>query len=81
MPRFQQRPVIVEANQFLPDSDDWPIGVKEHGEGWWVVWDVVQNRYVRVNAGDWIIVEIKGARYPCSDEVFRANYEPVPVEG
>lgn len=27
--------------------------------------------------GDWIIVGVKGERYPCKDDIFRASYEAV----
>lgn len=28
------------------------------------------------NPGDWIITGIKGEKYPCKDDIFRATYEP-----
>lgn len=27
------------------------------------------------NPGDWIITGIKGERYPCKDDIFRASYD------
>lgn len=27
--------------------------------------------------GDWIITGVKGERYPCKDDIFRATYEAV----
>jgi len=30
-----------------------------------------------VIAGDWIITGVKGEKYPCKDEIFKATYEPV----
>ena len=27
--------------------------------------------------GDWIITGIKGERYPCKDEIFKASYDPI----
>ena len=32
------------------------------------------------NAGDWIITGVKGEKYPCRDDIFRATYEPVETE-
>lgn len=29
------------------------------------------------NPGDWLITGVKGERYPCRDDIFRATYEPV----
>jgi hypothetical protein len=30
---------------------------------------------MRANPGDWVITGIKGERYPCKDDIFRATYE------
>lgn len=30
--------------------------------------------------GDWIITGVKGERYPCKDDIFRAMYEPADAE-
>lgn len=30
--------------------------------------------------GDWIITGVKGERYPCKDDIFRATYEPAEQE-
>lgn len=32
---------------------------------------------LKVTRGDWIIRGVKGERYPCKPDVFRATYEPV----
>ena len=32
------------------------------------------------NPGDWLITGVKGERYPCKDDIFRATYEPVEEE-
>lgn len=32
----------------------------------------------RANIGDWIIRTPAGEVYPCTDEVFKKNYAPVP---
>lgn len=32
---------------------------------------------MQVSPGDWIITGVKGEKYPCKDEIFRATYEPV----
>lgn len=31
--------------------------------------------------GDWIITGVKGERYPCKDDIFRATYEAVDDDG
>lgn len=30
--------------------------------------------------GDWIITGVKGERYPCKDDIFRATYDPADSE-
>jgi len=32
------------------------------------------------NVGDWLITGVKGEKYPCKDDIFRATYEPVELE-
>lgn len=32
---------------------------------------------MRAEPGDWIITGVKGERYPCKDDIFRATHEPV----
>lgn len=32
-------------------------------------------------AGDWIITGVKGERYPCKDDIFRATYEAIDDDG
>ena len=31
--------------------------------------------------GDWIITGVKGERYPCKDDIFRATYEAINADG
>ena len=42
-----------------------------HDHGWI---DTLEGGHV-VCPGDWIITGVRGERYPCKDEVFRATYE------
>jgi len=30
--------------------------------------------------GDWLITGVKGEKYPCKDDIFRATYEPAELE-
>lgn len=47
-------------------------------------WNQVQIRTLEGTMlavpGDWIITGVKGERYPCKDDIFRATYEPVDGE-
>lgn len=75
MPRFRKRPVIVEAQRYLPphqipasvscDAAGSPYVVTIHGQ-----WTLVAD-------GDWIITEPDGVHhYPCKPDIFEATYEP-----
>jgi hypothetical protein len=83
MGRYRQKPVVVEAEQFWPDTRPWPEGVyakvvtaADFGRG--------QKHTVhridtlkgtcKVDPGDWII---KGGRKPCKPDIFEATYEAV----
>lgn len=45
----------------------------DHG---WI--DTLEGGHV-VCPGDWIITGVKGERYPCKPDIFKATYEPVDV--
>lgn len=32
---------------------------------------------LKVSHGDWIIIGVKGEKYPCKPDIFEATYEPV----
>lgn len=32
---------------------------------------------MKANAGDYVIIGIKGEKYPCKEEIFKETYEPV----
>lgn len=48
-------------------------GVDMHDHGWIDTLEAGHN----VCPGDWIITGIKGERYPCKPDIFKATYEPV----
>lgn len=80
MAKFKKKPIEVEAEQFSPDIEPWPYGVREviHGDKtldyFWI--DTLEGGY-RVSPGDWIITGIEGERYPCKPGIFKKTYEPV----
>lgn len=81
MSKFRKRPVVIEAEQFLPGKSPWPKGVyvakagERQGEVKFQI-DTPEGPFV-VKPGDWIIVGIKGERYPCKPDIFEATYERV----
>lgn len=80
--KYRTRPREVEAfrweGQPLLDFPPWaqdPRYVSESGQ---VLYAYTKSGPVRVEQGDWLIL---GEReiYPCKDDVFQKNYEPVPI--
>jgi len=77
MPKFRKKPVVVEAEQWFPGKEVG--GVVERARGTYGYMKASEGKHI-VNAGDWVITRIEGEeewRYPCSDVMFRAKYEPV----
>jgi len=81
--RFRKKPVAIEAVQFNPHHHPWPDGVipwpkdgpQPKNMSWGYIETLEGNHHVI--AGDWIITGVKGEKYPCKDEIFKATYEPV----
>jgi hypothetical protein len=82
MTKFRKKPVIIDATQFFR---------AEAFDGKHVLLDGVETRvtpggrefFIRtlegdhlVSEGDWIIIGVKGERYPCKPDIFEATYEP-----
>ena len=81
MPKFRKKPVVIEAEQFVPDRMPWPDGVRYIGRDtkynsphYWI--NTLEGGHM-VNPGDWIITGVKGEKYPCKPDIFEATYEPV----
>ena len=83
MARFRKKPIEVEAEQFWPDKKPWPRGVEKRWPKPWVkgYWIETLEGWYEVSPGNWIITGIKGEKYPCGDDVFRATYEPIDEDG
>ncbi len=87
MPKFRKKPIIIEAEQFLPNSRQEfhvPVGVKlwpdEDGlqprDMSWGYIDTLEGR-MHVQSGDWIITGVNGEVYPCKPDIFEKTYERV----
>lgn len=90
--KFRKKPIVIEAEQFIPSNRPWPRGVYLAGSdphdplaardakkphNTPYVFDMPEGRLF-LKPGDWIITGVKGERYPCPQDVFEASYEPVP---
>ena len=80
MPQFRKKPVVINAEQFLPDLNRWPDGVEADGRsptGFSIgtLENTAQGH--EVTPGDWIIIGTKGEKYPCKADIFNEIYEAV----
>lgn len=82
MAKYRKKPIVVEAEQFFPSKKPWPEGVykiggelpgEETSDLFFRV-DTLEGP-LRVSEGDWIVVGIKGERYPVKPDIFSATYE------
>lgn len=73
--QFRKKPVVIAARQYVgPESG--PIeGVLVADDGTRYI-ETLEGRMV-VSPGDWVIVGVKGERYPCKPDIFAATYERV----
>ncbi len=70
MAKFRKRPIVVDAEQFRA-ADVFPEGERVP-----TYIDTLEGRML-VSDGDWIITGVKGEKYPCKPDIFKATYEPV----
>lgn len=81
--KFRKKPVVIDAEQFLPDENKIPDGVISDGNGdprkdqrySWIINTLEGNMYV--SYGDWVITGVNGEKYPCKPDIFEKTYEPV----
>ena len=77
MPFFRKKPIVIEANLWMGFKEGpHNLGIvpkDPDGTGWI---ETLEGGYI-VTPGDWIIIGIKGERYPCKPDIFDATYEPV----
>jgi hypothetical protein len=84
MSKYRKKPVVIEAFQFLPDSDGnyfrcrWPDYdelVGSCGKAGLLIKTLEGT--MRAVPGDWLIRGVKGEVYPCKPDIFEATYEKV----
>lgn len=78
--RFRKKPVEVEAIQWWPPGHvgHVPVIGVERGPRADQPWGVpTLEGFMVANPGDWIITDVKGEKYPCKPDIFKATYEPV----
>lgn len=79
MAKFRKRPVVIEAEQWLPGKR-----IKGVIEVTLLSDPGIPRQYIQtlegemeVSPGDWIITGVKGERYPCKPDIFAMTYEAV----
>lgn len=83
MAKFRKKPVVIEAVQITDKIFECPHPNPDHVPG--VIYDPVK-REARIptlegemvgSLGDWIITGVKGEKYPCKPDIFKATYDKV----
>ena len=82
--KFRKKPIVIEAEQFLPFEDDKGkpqsnilcvyMDIENSKTNWSI--STLEGRF-DVTPKDWIIKGIKGEVYPCKPDVFAKTYDEV----
>jgi hypothetical protein len=75
--KYRKLPVVIEAEQFFENMDDWPDGVYAcdwSPTGFGI--NTLEGTH-EVSEGDFIITGVAGERYPCKSQIFWRTYEVV----
>jgi hypothetical protein len=80
MAKYKKKPIVIEAEKFIPGRTPWPEGVIQvqpdpGGPKDWRI-DTLEGPF-RVTPGDYIITGVKGEKYPCKPDIFEATYDKV----
>lgn len=77
--KYRKKPVVVSAVQYTGnnlDEIEKQLGAKfRMMAGVRAVYDCLQDCYISIKSGDWIIKSAAGNCYPCHPQVFEDAYE------
>ena len=76
MSKFRRKPIIVEAEQWFPDTPVEGVVVPDPKST--TQFEPFVETYgvaLVVRSGDWIVTDLKGEKYPVRNDVFQATYE------
>lgn len=80
-------PTVVEAVQWTGDNavevDSFICGIDPENqfnlnftfEDELEVWNFLEDQWIKVPFGHWVIIGSRSELYPCSDDVFQARYK------
>lgn len=85
--RYRRIPTTMEAVQWTGDNYDeirewsWDgktnqVALLDDEPGTLMVYISVEDQWVKVRRGWWIIKGVAGEFYPCADDVFARSWEP-----
>lgn len=87
--KFRKKPVVIEAEQFLPNDESIDkvmslasqssrqVQVTRMPDGQCTMHITTLEGVMEASIGDWIIRGIQGEVYPCKPDIFYATYERV----
>lgn len=83
MPKFRKKPVVIEAEQYVPGGqsliESWMIG-HDARDQFGVAYDKIQigtlGGVITADPYDWIVRGTAGEFYPVKPEIFNDIYEP-----
>jgi len=85
--KFKKKPVVIEAVQWLPGVQIEgvrgvdPCSPDDPAHGFYIEYAEIETLegVMRVSPGDWVITGVKGEKYPCKDDIFKATYEALDL--
>lgn len=87
--KFRKKPVVIEAEQFLPSHESVErvmamaangtrtVIANHHPDAGWSLSIQTLEGLMKASIGDWIIKGVSGELYPCKPDIFMATYEAV----
>ncbi len=76
---YRKKPVVIKAVQFDPSVHPWADGVEATHDPRYPQGYIIQTleNVHEVTPGDWIVLGVKGERYPVKPDIFEMTYEEV----
>ncbi len=87
--KFRKKPVVIEAEQFLPNDEaiekvmalasqgSHKVSVNTYPDGKREMFIDTLEGTMEAQVGDWIIRGVAGEVYPCKPDIFYQTYERV----
>jgi hypothetical protein len=87
--KFKKKPVVIEAEQFLPNDEaiervmalasqgSRQVQVTRMPDGRCTMQIKTLEGVMEASIGDWIIRGVQGEVYPCKPDIFNESYERV----